>query len=1080
VLQGEQGRGALGRVIRAYDRRLCRTVAIKVLLRHGMEAEARFLREARITARLQHPGVVPVHEVGRDAKGEPYYAMKLIAGRPLRDLIGEASTLEARLALLPHVLAVADAIAYAHSQGIVHRDLKPANIIVGEFAETIVIDWGLAKDLRAESPEPDTARSRPYRSTGDAAQTALGTILGTPAYMAPEQARGARVDERADVYALGAVLYHVLSGEPPFSGDCKDVLLAHVRTQDPRPLAETVPEASPDLIAIARKAMQWDPGRRYENAAGLAADLRAYLTGKLVAAHSYTASQLAHRWLRAHKLLVAAATLVAAIGLAAVIQIVAERSRAEDARRAAERRADALILTQARSRLATDPTIAMAWLKHFKAKGGDWKDAQAIAADAASRTVARHVLRAHRRGISALQFLPDGDSLLAASNEGSLRLWNSTSGADRELVRDLAYGTDLAVSPEGSTAFFTTRSGELVAQALASGVRKRLTSVADGVVALSASSDREVFVAHVDGTVSLESSAGWQRSITRHDGPPHVLLHPRDNVLVSVSGDAAVWSDILRNTEHRLVASQAHHVAADVNADRIALLRHSGELLLWTPLTGQTRHLLQLEDENRQQFMPTQARWGHYGHVRYCGSHLAAAMGKELRLLAALPPYTPTTSRHFAGRIRALVCAGEELIVSTDEGVLSGLNPHTGHERRLLGHATVALRIAWSQRGARLASGDETPEIRVWLAAPPKARIVSYNNATVFHAAFARNGDWFAAEGNDGTLGIWRTRTGKGRILRVHRDLAFGLVFDPRGQYVATTSWDGTLKLTTPDTGVTTTAVQAKWRLDRICRSSSGDLVAAGGSSGTDVYLWSRITRRARVMPMPAGISHCEFSPDNEHLIVGLVSGAIVVADVHSNQRRLLLGHRASVRSFSFDASGDHLISGDNSGTVLHWSPKIQAEPRGLSRHEAAVLAVLRAPTRNWVATIGDDQRIRILDAKTGQVLRSITGYGWLRCADFSPDGRLLAAGGVDGALRVFELDSGAVKQVALHAAEIASVKFSPDGTTVVTTGWDGRVAAWTRDFTGATPSEPEKFQGHVDATTSAVIESKGDNDESY
>jgi serine/threonine protein kinase len=233
TVEGEQGRGALGRVLRARDNHLQRTVALKVLLRHGREAEARFLREARITARLQHPGIVPVHEAGVDAAGEPYYAMKLIAGRPLRDLIAEASTLEARLALLPHVLAVADAMAYAHSQGIVHRDLKPANIIVGDFAETIVIDWGLAKDLRAESPDDAPVHARPYRLGDDPAQTVIGTILGTPAYMAPEQARGEAVDERADVYALGAVLYHVLSGGPPFSGDCKEVLLAHVRTNRP-------------------------------------------------------------------------------------------------------------------------------------------------------------------------------------------------------------------------------------------------------------------------------------------------------------------------------------------------------------------------------------------------------------------------------------------------------------------------------------------------------------------------------------------------------------------------------------------------------------------------------------------------------------------------------------------------------------------------------------------------------------------------------------------------------------------------------------------------------------------------------
>src|ERR1041384_2237374 len=146
---GEHGRGGLGRVSRAHDVELGRDVAIKELLSHGHVKEVRFLREAMITARLEHPSIVPVHEAGRWPDGTPFYAMKLVAGRPLRDLITERRTVERRLGLLHHVIAVADAIAYAHGRSIIHRDLKPANVIVGDFGETIVIDWGLAKDLSA-------------------------------------------------------------------------------------------------------------------------------------------------------------------------------------------------------------------------------------------------------------------------------------------------------------------------------------------------------------------------------------------------------------------------------------------------------------------------------------------------------------------------------------------------------------------------------------------------------------------------------------------------------------------------------------------------------------------------------------------------------------------------------------------------------------------------------------------------------------------------------------------------------------------------------------------------------------------
>ena len=204
-LIGEHGRGGLGRVSRAHDRELGRDVAIKELISGGPVSELRFLREALITARLEHPGIVPVHEAGRWPDGTPFYAMKLVSGRPLRDLIAERPTVDQRIGLLHHVIAVADAIAYAHGRSIIHRDLKPSNVIVGDFGETIVIDWGLAKDLSVA--EESTVGGGPFGTPPNNNMTASGAILGTPLYMAPEQGRGEHVDQRADVYAIGAMLW---------------------------------------------------------------------------------------------------------------------------------------------------------------------------------------------------------------------------------------------------------------------------------------------------------------------------------------------------------------------------------------------------------------------------------------------------------------------------------------------------------------------------------------------------------------------------------------------------------------------------------------------------------------------------------------------------------------------------------------------------------------------------------------------------------------------------------------------------------------------------------------------------------
>jgi tetratricopeptide (TPR) repeat protein len=336
--EGEEiGRGGGGRVVRAVDRRLDRPVALKVPVAAEASSRARLEREARVMARLEHPGIVPVHDAGRLVDGTPYYAMKLLGGRTLRDVVRAATTLDERLVLAPHVLAVAEAVAYAHSRRVIHRDLKPANVLVGEFGETVVIDWGLAKDLAATGDDAITLGGG--ASFGD--QTEAGAVMGTPQYMPPEQARGEVVDERADVYALGAILYDLLAGAPPYPLVPGESVLARVLAEPPPPLAEVAPGAPRDLIAIAETAMARDPRARYRTAIELADDLRRYLGGRLVAAHHYSAAALARRWVRRHRGAVAigavALAAVATIGVISARRVVAARDRAEDALATADR-----------------------------------------------------------------------------------------------------------------------------------------------------------------------------------------------------------------------------------------------------------------------------------------------------------------------------------------------------------------------------------------------------------------------------------------------------------------------------------------------------------------------------------------------------------------------------------------------------------------------------------------------------------------------------------------------------------------------------------------------------------------------
>jgi tetratricopeptide (TPR) repeat protein len=319
----------MGRILLAHDRRLGRTVAIKEMhARADDDAARRFVREALVTARLQHPAIVPVYEAGRWPGGRPFYAMKLVEGRSLDELLGAAGSLPERLSYLPHLTAVAEAVAYAHDRRVVHRDLKPANVLVGPFGETVVVDWGLARELDSEPGEAPEIRGDIHAS-GDGSGTVAGTVLGTPSYMAPEQARGVPVDERADVFALGAMLHFLLTGRPPRRGDRGRDILRTAASGSIDAVEELEPDAPPDLAAIVTKAMAPDRDDRYPSAREMAADLRRFQTGQLVSAHTYTLRELTSRFVARHRTeVVLAATLSAILVVAVVTGFVAVRRQA--------------------------------------------------------------------------------------------------------------------------------------------------------------------------------------------------------------------------------------------------------------------------------------------------------------------------------------------------------------------------------------------------------------------------------------------------------------------------------------------------------------------------------------------------------------------------------------------------------------------------------------------------------------------------------------------------------------------------------------------------------------------------------
>ncbi|MBK8977011.1 MAG: protein kinase [Planctomycetes bacterium] len=455
----ELGRGAMGVVDEVRDPDLGRLVARKTMLDATPDSDplstlryrrrlARFVAEARVLASLGHPAIPPVHEIGVDEGGRPYYTMPVLPGATLQDAIGGAAPAERRRATvrLVQVLAqVCEAVAHAHDHGVLHRDLKPQNIVVGPRGETFVVDWGLARGERGS-----TATDGP----GDPLATRAGEVLGTPCYMAPEQARGAAHGPATDVYAAGAVLFAILTGRAPHAEltDTAAVLDA-VRSGRAPDVARLAPAAPPELVSICARAMAPEPADRYPTMEALAADLRAYLETRVVAAHARGPLVELRKWCKRNPLTAASFALV---GVAAIsVALLAQRTARIEAR--ANERLRVELYRSAVSNAATaiadgDESSAVRWLAMAPAglRQLEWRFL-----DACTR---RWTMRWDAGGTiqHGVTWSPDGTRILLAV-EGRTSWWSpegtplATFATPGQLDQDVALvaGGDRIVCPDG-------------------------------------------------------------------------------------------------------------------------------------------------------------------------------------------------------------------------------------------------------------------------------------------------------------------------------------------------------------------------------------------------------------------------------------------------------------------------------------------------------------------------------------------------------------------------------------------------------------------------------------------------------
>ena len=870
---GEHGRGGLGRVSRAHDRLLGRDVAIKELISRGLISEIRFLREALIPARLEHPGIVPIHEAGRWPDGTPYYAMKLVAGRSLRDLLAARATVDERIALLDHVIAVADAIAYAHGKNIIHRDLKPANVIVGDFGETVVIDWGLAKDL-GEADEL-TGGGSPSPSPDDGL-TAVGTVLGTPAYMSPEQERGEPVDRRADVFAIGAMLWELcsLQKQPPASTAQRRRALRRAGIDE-------------DLIAIIKQALDPDPARRYPHAGALAADLKAFTSGARIAARRYSLPALLAHWTRRHRMFAVSAAVVvvlaAAGSVAYVRNVAAARDRADQAAAAAHQERDRAVLSQASLLLEKDPAQARDLLASLTLRSPQY----ALLASRAQRGAAIHVV-AFPEDIDAIYRAP-GAGIAVRTRDGELHQIDPRAGTRRLVARELQPGV---TARAGSWLYARKLFGDRTVSVSTPAPARALDAGAlDGISALVALRGAVYALDRHKDLYRL----GQQAPVLVRRGVHHIAGDGALLVLCTLDGTLEVLRDEALVVRRRCPVVQSPYAIA-VAGDDYATMTEGGVLTI--ARAGQT---VDIQTENHGEYEVALARTGVVafgGYERNAGWLLRPG---ETALESA-PPHAATLSCVAAG--------GRFAAWGYFDGTVIAADTVSGAVWQLKGHAEGVTHIVIDDESEQLVSAS-VGDVRVWdLKAPPITRAAP-STCAAHHIQFSADRTRAALDCRGGSVLLWSVASGAVTELHRHAGHAVGVRW--LGDQVCSIGWDGKLLCTVPG-GATRSYDIDGGRLASLVADPRHDVLAFASVDGR---IWKLDGEPHGLYQHGAVPVRVEFSPDGHRLASLGRDGSLIVFDLTGNRIVARAAAHSGVGSMSW--SGEEIWSSSIDGALRWW-----------------------------------------------------------------------------------------------------------------------------------------------------------------
>jgi WD40 repeat protein/serine/threonine protein kinase len=1067
----ELGRGGRGVTYLVFDAKLNRTIAVKVLLpefQGHVDDEMRFVAESQITSQLQHPNIVPVHAIGKLEDGRPYLAMKVVQGDTLDKLLAKRPSMSHDL---PRFLAifqqVCQAVAYAHSQRVIHRDLKPANVMVGAFSEVQVMDWGMAKVLNAElaSRANQLCESRFLAGSGwntirttrseNRQMSADGMIIGTLEYMAPEQALGElqRVNERADVFGLGAILCEILTGQPPFFGNYARVKRsAQTASLDHAFARLDQSGVDAELIHLAKRCLTAAPEERPASAGEVAVAVTGYLTS--------IADRLRQAAVTEARIRLAENELDQALGI---------YSRNED------RTLGMLRMVRALQAAPDDPHLMQQRI--IRTNLAAWT--------AQERRLLAIFDHQGQGGVHTVAFSPDGSKVLTGSSDKTARLWETATGKPlglplehQEAVWAVGFSPNgtkiLTVDLDKTARLWETATLKAIGPPLQH--QDYVTDVAfspNGTIVVTTSRD---------GTARLwESETGLPIGIAfRHQAPISAVAFSPDGSKVLTGGEdatARLWETATGKALGPPLQHKQEVKAVAFSPDGTKVLTGSDDATarLWETATGEAvgPPLKHLGGVCAVAFSPdgTKVLTGSNDRTaRLWETATGKALGPDLEHEARVHhlAFSADGSKAITGG------SGDKTARLWEASTGKALGPPLQHQDE------DYVAVAFSPDGTKVLTASENNTARLWETDAIKALGPTLRHReAISHLAFSPDGTRLLTASKDAAARLWETATGSplGLFLR-HEEEITSVAFSPDGTKVVTGSKDNTARLwLTATANALGPPLQHQNEVTAVAFSPDGTRVLTGSKDNT-ARLWETTTGKSVREPLEhrGQVWAVAFSPDGSKMLTGSLFSVQLWETVTGNVLGPPMEHcGAWVRAAAFNRDGSKVLTTDWEGARL-WETATGNALGPTLEFQGPPQAVAYSPDGTTVVTGGSITKpARLWDAETGNAVGPPLQHStpWVVAVAFSPDGSKVLTGDRDGTARLWETATGkALGPPLIHEGPIVAVAFSPDGTQLATASEDKTARIW--DVPTPLQGDVERIKLWVEVLTGQELDQYG------